>query len=465
MNNFYPHPSFQSKKKDNNNIKSVSTKGKIILGYPRRTDTTNPVYIPYDGKHPISVLCAGGKRGYGKTVATFNVADSLINDFNFSAVFIDPKGECYPHRKPSPNKSYFRERGLKPKGLKNLIKIIPTLDDCLKVVNLDVNDVDEKKVWLQMFNTNELTHRDLETMMGNIKTSSSAISKLIKIAGEYKTEMYPNQTIADVIKIANLKLPEVEEMKERINKKSAGIKNDVLLREFNNLLEHNAIGRIESYPLKTDPETGQNIYTHSPDIISLLNANKPIDYITGLEAKDNPTISAYVAIIMRKIRDARIAYLESLKRKNKDNIMDNNNVPMLLKKLFFYMEEFDTLFPKVGNPSCKELIMQSYNQWRYLGISMIGIAPDFKTIHPSAIKQSSYLIVAKILDNEEMKTVIKARELDERNIHNLMTLAVDETKQPVAEFLLVHPNGHTEKFYPKLPCSAIAEEQRTAMSS
>ena len=451
LNQYHPHPTFQSKFIPKTH--SVSTKGKIILGYRTRNGIKNIVSVPYDGKS-ISFLIGGGKRGDGKSVVAFNIADALAlykekDHPGIGIVFIDPKGECWVHRFPNKKKQYFKERGLKPYGHSNMIKIIPSHADCMKATNINMDEIG-KKEHLLMLNTNEMTCGDLSWMMSNAKDSSAAQSKLEAIAGEHKMKLYGDKSVANLIKSRDVTLPEIGELEQLIKKKSIGNQNDVLLRNFNALLSSTAIGRINEYSLRINPKTGKNIYAKPPDIIKLLNQGKLIDFIPGLRSKKNPVISAYIAILLRKISDARQEYLN-----NGGHIVEGSKIKALKKCMLIYIEEMNTVYPAQGNPISKEIITEAYDQWRFKDISLVGITPNFNSIDPIAIKQSDYVITS-IPSAREMKILAKEKGIDERGIIKLMDLKVMDTHPK--QLALINRHGEVIPFYPMLCRSQIMIE-------
>jgi len=451
MYRYHPNPAFKPAT-SSAKINKISTKGKIILGYRGRHDTKNIVSVPYNGKS-ISFLIGGGKRGDGKSVVAFNIADALAlykeeNHPGIGILFIDPKGECWIHRFPNKRRQYFRDRGLKPYGHSNMVKVVPSHAECIKATKINIDELG-KKEHILMLNTNEMTYGDLSWMMSNAQESVSARSKLDTIASEHKRKLYGEKSLARLIESKDITLPEIGELEELIKRKCAGNPNDVLQRSFNALVSSTAIGRINEYSIRTDPKTGKKIYAKQPDIIKLLNKGKLIDFVTGLRTKKNPVVSAYVAIILRKISDARQEYL------NNEGHIEGSKTPALKKHMLIYIEEMNTIYPAQGNPISKEIITEAYDQWRFKDISIVGITPNFNSIDPIAIKQSDYIITS-IPSAKETKILIKEKGIDERGIIALMNLKVMETHPK--QLALIDRNGKVTPFYPMLCRSQIMIE-------
>jgi len=436
-------------KKENNQFLKT---GLIPLGYRKRNGYKHIVGIEYDGK-PITILISGGVKGAGKSGVGHLIYDSLRKDFNMNGLLLDPKGEMYCSIRPTQNPYYFKKRNLKPFGHKNLVRIMPLYYVYLnKMYSYGEEVQNNRNAFVQMFNTNELSEEDLRTIMNLSPAASSVLRNIIATYNENKKQEAFNLT--EWMKNKKIILPDINELHSLIKNKNKYSQNKtILLREFENIKNIYAIGKTEELP-KTFPK-----YI-TPDIIKLLNEKKTIDYIVGLDSTKDYLMSGYIGILIRKIRDARMSYLSA--KESGTEIKDN----MLKEKIFFYFEEFNTIFPKKilsretkQMPASKPIIEQLYDQLRYLDMSIIGISPNLRDLDKTAIQQSTHLIVARTNLKEEFELLKSSRHLTEQQIEDVKTLAFNSNKTPRAEFGLISLGSkRVKRFFPMIPRSQMRME-------
>ena len=370
----------------------------------------------YDTQSPAHITLSGS-NGSGKSyLGVMIFFDNIIRRMGMRGFIVDPKWE-YGEMGALSNKetphNVWRTLGM------NYIKYPVDIHPYTPFFCSEHPDKDN----CYMLNTEEITIYDLMQLMNLSKGDNIDVGKMqdriIEPVINYYQDMGDRRVKMDTL------CPPYDVLMEQLKLTDKGT---VVPRKLKVLYNEGILG--DEYK--------------RPDLFKLINSGET----PCLQTSDDVTLRSRLAGLIQVeigkiVHERRRAF-----RSGYDSILQD---PIIL-----FIDEYNI----VANKKNFEFFQNIYDQMRAYGIGVIGLGPTLADFHRTVIKQSDYIIAAKIMPGSSEDKEIQKRLGGFENIELLYSLEDPGKTVHPQEFALINRDGDMTTFFPSISVSSFSNRKQ-----
>ena len=351
-------------------------------------------------------ITATGMKGSGKTysIGLGVCIDNLLRRFNVSMMMIDPKGEY--------RFGAALTKDTTPHRMWSTLGMVPRHQPKIKTYRPLACSTSKNEKGTYLIDIEQITVNDLMTLL-DIQSQSEEHARHRRALKQAVSQWYEKND--KLHKGTNSLCPPLPEIIENIREGRVVLSESLENLEFDRLVGKD--------PSKPPP----------PIIRDIDNGICPCIHTTTDHTLSR-RLQGIIQIELEKVINERRVYY------------DKN---IFIDPIYILIDEYNIVASKTRFGFFENI----YNQLRDLGIGIIGIGPSLVDFHEVVIKQSDYLICAKIMPNSREERGIKQRLGRDIDITTLTELEETDAQKFPKQFGLINRKGEVETFYPGLSIS------------